>query len=291
LEIPVSSTLTHQPARIDPRLAVASTLLAETLVNAMEAKNAYLRGHSQRVADLAASVAEALGMPPDAVEQVRLAGRLHDIGKIGIREAVLDKPGPLDADEYAHIKTHVRIGLEILSPLTHLGPVLVFIGDHHERPDGLGYPGGVAGEAVSVGGRILAAADMFDALTSRRAYRDSRSERDTLAYMSTLVGTALFPDVFEALRSVIEGRQSLVFLGEMRAPGAHLEQLDATHAAADTRQLVAAIADLPRQERLALTLHYLENLSDAEIGGLLDSDPGRVTRLRRAALARIAKAG
>jgi putative nucleotidyltransferase with HDIG domain len=204
-------------------LTLASAGVAETLINAMEAKNAYLRGHSQRVADLAASIAEALGLNEDVVEQVRLAGTLHDIGKIGIREAVLDKPGPLDPDEYAHVKDHVRIGLEILAPMTDLGPVLAFIGDHHERPDGSGYPRGIAGEAISLGGRIIGAADVFDALTSRRAYRDSRSEAETLAFMARLVGTVLFPDVFAALRRVVESRLSLVFLGEMRVPGAHLE--------------------------------------------------------------------
>ena len=203
---------------------LASTGFAETLINAMEAKNPYLRGHSQRVADLAASAAEVLGLPADVVEHVRLAGRLHDIGMIGIREAVLDKPGPLDPEEYAHVKNHVRIGLEILAPMSDLGEALGFIADHHERLDGAGYPRGIAGDAISVGGRILAAADTFDALTSRRAYRDSRSEQETLAFMSELVGTSLFPDAFAALRQAVERRQSLVFLGEMRAPGAHHEQ-------------------------------------------------------------------
>ena len=95
--------------------------VAETLINAMEVKDVYLRGHSQRVAELAASIAEELGMSPDAVEQVRLAGRLHDVGKIGTREAVLNKPGALTPEEFAHVKEHVRIGMEILAPLRHLG--------------------------------------------------------------------------------------------------------------------------------------------------------------------------
>ena len=200
-------------ARIDAARPFASAAFAETLINAMEAKNPYLRGHSQRVADIAASTAEVMGLSPDVVEQVRLAGGLHDIGKIGIREAVLDKPGPLDPDEYAHVKDHVRIGLEILAPMGHLGPVLDFIRDHHERLDGSGYPSGISGEAISLGGRILAVADTFDALTSKRAYRDSRTGRETLGYMRSLVGTSLFPDVFDALQRVVEQRRSLVFLG------------------------------------------------------------------------------
>jgi putative nucleotidyltransferase with HDIG domain len=204
-------------------MELLSTGIAETLINAMEAKNPYLRGHSQRVAELAASTAEAMTLPAETVEQVRLAGRLHDVGKIGIREEILDKPGALAPHEYAHVQDHVRIGLEILAPLTYLGVVLDFIGDHHERPDGSGYPRGLVGDAISVGGRIVAAADVFDALTSRRAYRDARTEHDSLTYMRDLVGRSLFPDVFEAMRTAVEQRQSLVFLGDMGAPGAGVD--------------------------------------------------------------------
>jgi putative nucleotidyltransferase with HDIG domain len=284
-------------ARRTPVSLAPSAGLAETLINAMEAKNAYLRGHSQRVAELAASVAEALGLDPDVVEQVRLAGRLHDVGKIGVREAVLDKPGPLDPDEYAHVREHVRIGLEILAPMPGLGPVLAFIGDHHERIDGSGYPRGVAGEAISIGGRIIAAADTFDALTSRRAYRDARSEQDTVAFMAGLVGRSLFPDVFDALRRTIEQRQALVFLGDLRAPGAHPDdwrRADSSQVAATGpafRAVVSGIAALPRAERLALTLHHLEGLSDEEIGEALGASPTSAARLRGDAARRIARLG
>lgn len=219
---PLTPSARHSTPELQ-RLELLSTGIAETLINAMEAKNTYLRGHSQRVAELAASTAEAMGLPADVVEQVRLAGRLHDVGKIGIREAVLDKPGSLEAHEYAHVQDHVRIGLEILAPLTYLGVVIDYIGDHHERLNGSGYPRGLAGDAISLGGRIIAAADVFDALTSRRAYRDARTEHDTLTYMAGLVGSALFPDVFDALRTAVEQRQSLVFLGDMGAPGARVD--------------------------------------------------------------------
>lgn len=274
-------------------LTLASARVAETLINAMEAKNPYLRGHSQRVAELAASTAEAMGLAADVVEQVRLAGRLHDIGKIGIREAVLDKPGSLDPEEYAHVKDHVRIGLEILAPMADLGDVLAFIADHHERLDGSGYPRGISGEAISLGGRILAAADVFDALTSRRAYRDSRTERDTLAFMTGLVGTSLFPDVFVALKHVVEQRQSLVFLGDMRAPGSQHEHGYGPPVPNpdDVRRLALAITKLPRADRLALTLHYLDGLSDADIACLVGTDRASAASMRRSALRRIAKAG
>lgn len=121
-------------------LRALTVSIAETLINAMEAKDLYLRGHSQRVADLGAAIATELGLPADTVDKIHLAGRLHDVGKIGIREEVLNKPGRLSDDEFSHVKDHVLIGLEILSPLNHLGDVLYFIRDHHERWNGAGYP-------------------------------------------------------------------------------------------------------------------------------------------------------
>ena len=189
--------------------------VAETLINAMEAKDVYLRGHSQRVAELAASMAEELGLDPDTVEHVRLAGRLHDVGKIGIREEILNKPGALTPEEFDHIKTHVRIGMEILSPLKHIGPALLFVQDHHEHHDGNGYPQGLKGDTISIGGRILVAADAFDALTSRRAYREPMSQEDTVAYMRRLIGTLMDPAVFQALENVVARRGSLVFIDEV----------------------------------------------------------------------------
>ena len=188
---------------------------AEALINAMEAKDVYLRGHSQRVAELAAAVAEELGLPEDTVEHVRLAGRLHDVGKIGIREEVLNKTGALATEEFAHIKEHVRIGVEILSPLGHLGEVLAFVRDHHERWDGTGYPRGVAGEAITLGGRILSTADAYDALTSRRAYRDALSEEETVALLQAQVHRHLDPLVFAALQRVLARKRALVFIDDI----------------------------------------------------------------------------
>ena len=191
--------------------------IAETLINAMEAKDIYLRGHSQRVAEMGASIAEELGLDADTVEHVRLAGRLHDIGKIGIREAVLNKPSSLTEEEYEHVKDHVRIGMEILSPLKHIGITLGFVQDHHEHWDGGGYPRGIRGEAISIGGRILAAADAFDALTSKRAYREPMTPAATIDLLGNLVGRLLDPGVYAALRSVVERRKTLVFIDDVHS--------------------------------------------------------------------------
>ena len=193
-------------------LRAMSVGVVETLINAMEAKDVYLRGHSQRVADLAASIAHALGMDEDEVEHVRLAGRLHDVGKIGIREAVLNKPDRLTSEEYAHVREHVRIGMEILGPLAHIDTALAYVQDHHEHWDGSGYPRGLTGDEITLGGRILAAADTFDALTSRRAYREPLTAEDTVAFMDTLSGVHIDPEVYLALRGVVLDRRALLFL-------------------------------------------------------------------------------
>lgn len=190
--------------------------IAETLINAMEAKDIYLRGHSQRVADLGASMATELGLDEDTIEHIRLAGRLHDIGKIGIREEILNKPGRLTPDEYAHVKDHVRIGMEILAPLKHIGITLRFVHDHHEHWEGTGYPRGLAGDQISIGGRILCAADAFDALTSRRAYREPLGLEETVEYLGTISGRMLDTNVYDALRKVVLRRGSrLVFIDDV----------------------------------------------------------------------------
>lgn len=196
------------------RLEVLSTGIAEALINAMEAKSPYLRGHSHRVAATAAAIAAQMDLDDVMVEHVRLAGRLHDVGKIGIRESVLDKPASLTPEEFAHVREHVRIGLDILSPLVHLGPVLQFVADHHERLDGSGYPRGLRGDAISLGGRIIGAADQFDALSSPRAYRDAMDPAASLTFLESLGAKAVCPQVLPALRRVVRTGQVLVFLGD-----------------------------------------------------------------------------
>ncbi|MES3034967.1 MAG: HD domain-containing phosphohydrolase [Gemmatimonadota bacterium] len=183
-----------------------SVSVVETLIIAMEAKDVYLRGHSQRVADLAAEIAIEMQQEPEMVERIRLAGRLHDVGKIGIREEILNKPSALTVAEFEHVKQHVRIGIEILRPLAQLDHVLNFIQDHHEHWDGSGYPRALRGDNITLGGRILAGADAFDALTSQRAYRDPMRADDSLAYLGTVAGELLDPQIVRALQVVMMRR-------------------------------------------------------------------------------------
>ena len=197
------------------RLRDLTVSVAESLVKATESKDMYLHGHSHRVAALAAAIAEDMGMQEDIVEAVRLAGRLHDVGKMGIRESVLNKPGRLTPEEFDHVKQHVEIGMQILAPLTHLGNVLTYVHHHHEHWDGSGYPQGLAGEAISLGGRILAAADAYDALTSVRAWRESMSRDEALVTLENATGKLLDPQAFDSLARVVRERQLLVFLDRM----------------------------------------------------------------------------
>jgi putative two-component system response regulator len=207
---------TEELRREQALLAEISISIVRALVNAQEAKDTFLRGHSQRVGAMGAAIASAMGLPDDAVEDIRLSGQLHDIGKIGIPEALLHKTSPLTEEEYTRVKEHVRIGMDILTPLSPLARVLPAIQDHHERWDGSGYPRQLAGEQISLGGRILAAVDAFDALTSRRAYREPLTPHETIELLSSSAGAHLDPAVMEALRRMVLGRTSLHFIDEAR---------------------------------------------------------------------------
>jgi putative two-component system response regulator len=137
------------------------------------------------------------------------------VGKIGIREEVLNKAGALTPEEFAHIREHVQIGVDILAPLEHLGEVVAFVHDHHERWDGTGYPRARAREDISLGGRIISTADAYDALTSRRAYREAMSQEETLILLSAQVERHLDPRVFDALGKVLERQNALVFIDDI----------------------------------------------------------------------------
>lgn len=193
------------------RISVATL---EALVNALEAKDTYLRGHSARVADLSAGIASELGLSDEDVEMIRTAGRLHDIGKIGIREDVLNKQGPLTDEEYEHVKQHVLVGSQILAPLVHLKDVINFVRSHHERWDGYGYPDRLKGEAIPFGARIVGAVEIFDALTTSRPYQEKMPADTAVERMRDLIGTVMNAEVHGALEAVVRRRQALIFLDD-----------------------------------------------------------------------------
>jgi hypothetical protein len=147
--------------------------LTRSLTAALDAKDSYTSGHSERVARIGVELGRELGLTADDLSDIYLAGLLHDVGKIGIRDSVLTKPGPLTPEEFEHIKQHVTIGYTILSELHPIRNLLPGVLWHHERWDGRGYPHGLAGEAIPLLARILAVADAYDAMSTARPYRQA----------------------------------------------------------------------------------------------------------------------
>lgn len=152
-----------------------------SLAYAIDAKDHYTQGHSQKVAAYAALIAEAMGMSDAEVEEIRLGAVLHDIGKVGIPENILNKNGPLNPEEWETMKSHVSFGAKILDPLTPLGRIRKMVLHHHEFFDGSGYPTALSGEGIPLGARIIAIADAYDTITSDRTYKKARSAPDALA--------------------------------------------------------------------------------------------------------------
>jgi len=171
----------------------------QMLARALEAKDAYTRGHSMRVSQYAVATASRLGFTGQGLEGIRLGGELHDIGKIGTREAVLHKPTSLTPEEFRQITEHPALGERMLSPLAHESPdVLKIVRSHHERLDGRGFPDGLRGEKIPIEARIVAVADSFDAMTTRRPYREARPPVEAMGELRKVAGTQLDPDAVEA---------------------------------------------------------------------------------------------
>jgi putative two-component system response regulator len=174
----------------------------QMLVQALEAKDAYTSGHSVRVSRYATKTAACIGFTDDALEHIRLGGELHDIGKIGTREAVLNKPGPLTPDEFQHIKEHSALGEKILAPFLAQSPaVLRIVRSHHERMDGSGFPDAMRGTRIPLEARIVAVVDAFDAMTTNRAYRPSLPVGKAVEELRRCAGVHFDAEVVEAFLS------------------------------------------------------------------------------------------
>lgn len=170
-------------------------------VRMLEKKDEYTRGHSNRVATYAVKTAVQMGYTGEMLDQIRLGGELHDIGKIGTRDVVLNKPGPLTPEEFEEIKKHVLEGEEILEPLRRDHPlVLDIVRSHHERIDGSGFPDRLQGESIPVVARLVAVADAFDAMTTSRAYRPSRSPAEALEELERCAGSHFDAPVVSAFQ-------------------------------------------------------------------------------------------
>ncbi len=159
--------------------------------------------HSETVGRYAEMMAQALGLAAQRVRRVRLAGMLHDIGKVGVPDAILQKPGALTEEEYAIIKTHPQLGAQILEHRS-LTDVRAWVKAHHERPDGHGYPLGLSGSALALEAQILAVADAYEAMTSDRAYRPSIGHDAARAELQRHAGTQFDPRVVKAFLDVLQ---------------------------------------------------------------------------------------
>ena len=197
----------RQRAELNKRRKQMETMslqMMRTLSTTIEAKDEYTRGHSYRVAEYAALIAEELGWDKKEIRNLKNAAHLHDIGKIGIPDAILNKPGRLTDEEYAVMKTHVTRGGEILKDFTMIDNVSVGALYHHERYDGSGYCVGLKGEEIPLDARIIGIADAFDAMTANRVYRKQLDIDFVIGELKRCSGTQFDPKLVDILLSLIE---------------------------------------------------------------------------------------
>ncbi len=176
----------------------------ETLRYTIEAKDIYTRGHSDRVSEFSVLIGKKLGLSDEDLNTLKIGGLFHDIGKIGVPDSILQKADKLTDDEYSQIKQHPNIGVHILSNATIFKDILPIVEHHHERYDGKGYPSGLAGEEIPYLARIAAVADSFDAMSSRRAYRESLPKEKILSEFMRCRGTQFDPDIDDTFIDILE---------------------------------------------------------------------------------------
>lgn len=198
------AALAMERARLYRQISDMFTSAIMALTEAMEAKDAYTEGHTRRVTQTSVVIAEEMGLPQADVIRIRTAALLHDIGKIGMPDAILNKVGQVDGQEREIIRRHPLDGERILQPLQHLGEVIPGVAQHHERYDGTGYPRGLRGEEISLDGRIIAVADTFDAMTSSRPYRQALPPERALAELREQAGRQFDPQVVAAFMQAWE---------------------------------------------------------------------------------------
>ena len=180
------------------------------LAAATEAKDPYTQGHTVRVAEYAVRIGREMGLPPERLRVLARSGLLHDIGKLGIRDAVLLKPGKLTDEEFAHIQEHPKLGHDILRRVGSLETEIRVIAAHHERVDGAGYPAGLKGEQIPLEARILAVADVYDALTTQRPYRDPSAPEEACALIKNEAGSHFDRECVAAFLRTVEIQQGVV---------------------------------------------------------------------------------
>jgi putative two-component system response regulator len=228
--------------------------LAATIANAIEARDAELQGHCERLGDLAVRLAERLGLPQQQIDRIRLGAVLHDVGKIGIPDRVLLKEGPFAEEERALMRQHPEIGERLLEPIDFVGDVRDIVRHHHERWDGAGYPDGLRGEEIPLPARIVALADAVEAMSAPRPYRASLSEHEVLRELGVGRGTQWDP-------ALVDLTVELIAHGELRFDADGLRFVDAVPLARAHAELSVLLVDGDPEHAL-LAAESLEAASD-----------------------------
>ena len=177
--------------------------MVQALITAVEAKDVYTKGHSERVTRYSLLIAEQLNLPLSQMEIIQQAGILHDIGKITVELSILNKPTRLSAEEYEKIKGHPDVGYRILEPIEFDERIKLCVLQHHERPDGKGYPNGATSDDIIIEAKVLAAADAFDAMTTDRPYREALSLNEALDELKRCSGSQFDPDIVEVMANLV----------------------------------------------------------------------------------------
>jgi HD-GYP domain-containing protein (c-di-GMP phosphodiesterase class II) len=198
------SAIAVENARLYQNLQDSFVATVRCLAAAIDAKDPYTAGHSSRVTEYAVLLGQELELSLEKVDEIRLSGLLHDVGKIGIPESILSKPGKLTDEEFEAMKRHPEVGANILYPIEPLRHLIPGIQRHHERFDGRGYPGGLKGEEIPLAGRIIGVADAFDAMTSNRVYRPRLSDEVALAELKKGAGMQFDGKVVDAFFSLYQ---------------------------------------------------------------------------------------
>lgn len=193
---------TERGRRQQIQLAYIETI--RMLAAAVEARDPYTGNHLERVTHYTLAIAAVLEWRGEPLKHAEMGAILHDIGKIGIQDAVLRKTGPLTSDEWEHMKTHPVVGSRLLTGISFLGPVVPYVRCHHERFDGRGYPDGLKGKEIPIGGRLIAIADTFDAITTRRPYKPALSVEYAIAEITAQAGRQFDPEMVEAFLIAVE---------------------------------------------------------------------------------------
>jgi HD-GYP domain-containing protein (c-di-GMP phosphodiesterase class II) len=211
--------------RLVERLKTMSFGAVRALVSAIDKKDQYTCGHSERVGLLSRLIGKELGLSPEDQQDLEWAGLLHDVGKIGISDEILNKAGKLTDEEFEIIKQHPKMSYEVILPISSFSSVHSGVLYHHEVPDGTGYPEGLKGDAIPLMARIVHVADTFDALTSTRSYRSKFSLHDALGIMRKDTGTKLDSEIMPVFETAIQRFQSEQ-PGRFLVIFSHLEEQD-----------------------------------------------------------------